>query len=611
MIVWRSVLVSPRSWMEHVVSMRPVPWPEPSPEIASAVRAMYARGQVPLPVVIRDRLGEVFGDDQFETAFASRGKPGWSPGRLALVTVLQMAENLTDRQAAEAAGERISWKYALGLELDAPGFDASILSEFRARLITHGLEEQVLDTLLARLKGWGLIGAGGKQRTDSTHVLSAVRDLNRLELAGESVRAVLEALVVAAPGWLVGVIDVHDWAIRYGARIDSWRLPSSKTKRAALAQTYGTDAVRLLRAVYHDPTAPEWLAKLPAVDTLRRVLLQNYRIGTDRRGREVISRREADTDGLPPGRARIASPYDLDTRWAAKGEDLFWNGYKVHLSETCHTPDPEDTDTVVPAPGRASQHQQPRRPAVATLPEPPNLITNVATTDATVPDVVMTERIHQMLARRDLLPAEHYLDSGYPSAELVTRSRAEHGIELITPLLADPSPQARAGQGYDRASFIIDFDRRQAHCPQGHTSTSWNPVRQRGTDTIVISFSRATCGRCPVRQKCTSSQAGRRQLTVHPRTVHATQQVNRTDQTTQSWQARYALRAGVEGTIHQAVAVCDSRHARYRGLAKAHLQQVFSAVALNLIRLHAWWNAHPADRTRTSHLGRLDLALAA
>jgi len=609
MIVRGRFSPSPGRGWSTVMSMRPQPWPEPSAEIVAAVRAMYPGGRVPLPVAIRDQLGELFTDEAFGAGFAARGKPGWSPGRLALVTVLQMAENLTDRQAAEAVREKISWKYALGMTLADPGFDASVLCEFRARLVAHGLEERVLDVLLARLGELGLVTARGKQRTDSTHVISAVRDLNRLELAGESIRAAVEALSVAVPGWLPTVIDLGDWAKRYGARVDSWRLPSSQAKRKQLAETYGSDALALLRAV-SAPDAPDWLCELPAVEVLRRVLVQNYHIRTDTQGREVITRREADTDGLPPGRLRISSPYDTDTRWAAKGEDLSWNGYKVHLSETCHTPDTKAPDTAHTREDADTAQQQdaPARPAPD---EVPNLITNVATTDATVPDVAMTESIHRMLQRRGLLPSQHYLDSGYPSAELVTRSRTEFGIELITPLLSDHSPQARAGAGYDRASFTIDFDRQQATCPQGHTSSSWNPVRQRGTDTIVISFPKTTCGPCPVRQHCTTSRARRRQLTVHPHEVHTAQIQARALQDTTPWQATYALRAGVEGTIHQAVTVCDTRHARYRGLRKVHLQHVFSAVALNLIRLHAYWNDHPMDRTRTSHLARLELALAA
>ena len=413
-------------------------------------------------------------------------------------------------------------------------------------------------------------------------------------------------IVVAAPGWLPTVIDVGDWAKRYGARVDSWRLPTSQVKRKQLANVYGTDAVALLSAVY-GPDAADWLRELPAVEVLRTMLVQNYRIHTDARGREVITRREADTDGLPPGRLRINSPYDTDTRWAAKGKDLAWNGYKVHLSETCHT---EATNTAHTR-DDAEAGQQPDVPARPTPDELPNLITNVATTDATVPDVAMTEPIHQMLARRHLLPDEHYLDSGYPSADLITSSQADLGITLVTPLQGDKSPQAKAGAGYDHTGFTIDFDREQVTCPQGHTSSSWSPVTQRGIDTITIKFPTATCRPCPVRDQCTTSTRERRQLTIRPRAVQQALNAARDQQNSTSWQTKYALRAGVEGTIHQAVAVCGIRHARYRGLRKVHLQQVFSAVALNLIRLNTWWNAHPMDRNRTSNLSRLELTLAA
>jgi hypothetical protein len=150
-----------------------------------------------------------------------------------------------------------------------------VLAEFRSRIVEHGLAEKVLDLLLAALVDKGLLKAGGKQRTDSTHVLAAVRDLNRLELAGESVRACVEAIAAAAPDWLAQAIDVADWGLRYGLRVDSWRLPTSKTKRGALAVAYGRDGFALLSAVYA-PSAPGWLAQLPAVDILRIVLIQNY-----------------------------------------------------------------------------------------------------------------------------------------------------------------------------------------------------------------------------------------------------------------------------------------------------------------------------------------------
>ncbi|HEV8652489.1 MAG TPA: transposase [Actinomycetes bacterium] len=395
------------------MSVQPRPWPKPAEVIVAAVRAKYAWREAPLAVQVRDRFGELFPDVEFESAFAGRGRPGWSPGRLALVTVLQMAEGLTDRQAAEAVREKLSWQYALGLDLDDPGFDHTVLSEFRARVVDHGLEERVLDLLLDRLVEVGLLGPGGKQRTDSTHVVSAVRDLNRLELAGESVRACLEALAACAPWWLAEVIDVPGWSRRYTARVDSWRLPTSEAKRTELALAYARDGYALVEACYR-ADAPGWVREVEAVQVLRVVVLQNYTRTVTETGTEV-ARREAERDGLPPGRFRLSSPYDTDARWGVK-RDTFWNGYKVHRSETC---DAEEAATSRQGDG-AGARSQPCPSATAgsghseRSPQRPNLITNVATTAATVPDSAMTEAIHHALDRRGLLPAEHYVDAGYP-----------------------------------------------------------------------------------------------------------------------------------------------------------------------------------------------------
>jgi hypothetical protein len=287
-------------------------------------------------------------------------------------------------------------------------------------------------------------------------VLAAVRDLNRLELAGESVRAALEAIAAVAPDWLGATIEVADWNRRYGTRVDSWRLPTSKTKREASAGAYGRDGFALLGGVY-DQSAPAWLAELPAVDILRIVLLQNYVLTTDRAGREVVKMRDGERDGLPPGRSRLTSPYDPDARWGGK-RDLSWNGYKLHISETCNA--------------------EPVKPGQLPT-DPPNLITNVATTEASISDAAMTEPIHEDLARRGLLPAEHYVDSGYPSAELLISSLTRYGITLVTPMLSDTSPQARAGAGFDRTGFTIHWHNQQATCPQGQHSASWTPASQR------------------------------------------------------------------------------------------------------------------------------------
>jgi len=212
--------------------VQPVPWPEPDPQVAGAVAAMYlGRRERPLPVLVRDQLGAWLADEQFAGAYGMRGKPGWPLSRLALVTVFQRAEDLTDRQAAEAVRTRIDWKYALGLGLADPGFGHSILSEFRARVAAGGLEQVVLDALLARLAAGGLVKAGGKQRADSTRVVAAVAALNRLELAGKSVRAALEALAAAHPDWLEQRICVADLTRRYGTPRRSARRSSTRPRR--------------------------------------------------------------------------------------------------------------------------------------------------------------------------------------------------------------------------------------------------------------------------------------------------------------------------------------------------------------------------------------------
>ncbi|MFF3460670.1 transposase [Streptomyces sp. NPDC002730] len=417
------------------VQPQPQPWPESVPEIAAAIRAMYSgRREVPLAVRVRDRFGELFADGEFAVAFGQRGKPGWSPGRLALVTVLQKAENLTDRQAAEAVRADLTWQYALGLDLEDPGVDHSVLSEFRSRVVAHGLEEKVLDLLLARLVEQGLLESGGKQRTDSTHVISAMRHLSRLDLAEEAVRAALEALVCAAPHRVERVIYVPSWSRRYGDRIPGWHAPVSKAKHTRLAVDFGRDGFALLTAVYA-PLSPAWLRELPAVQVLRRVLVQSY-TRTLSGGREVVKRREAQVDGLPPGQQRLTSPYDTDARRSVKG-DLLWNGFKIHISETCQAPAQPAVGTVGDAgPGR--RNAAPR----------PNLVTSVTTTDATVPDNAMLDPIHQALQRRGLLPGEHYLDSGYASAELIVGSLKQFGVALITPMLRDQSRRARAKEGF-------------------------------------------------------------------------------------------------------------------------------------------------------------------
>ena len=383
----------------------------------------------------------------------------------------------------------------------------------------------------------------------------------------------------------------------------SWRPPASKAKQDELAIAYARDGYALLEAVYGS-SSPAWLGQVPAVDVLRRVLLQNYTRVIHPDGREVIRRREKepDGDGLPPGHRRIASPYDTDARWGAKREEL-WLGYKLHVTETCDDPPPCSCH---PAAGSAGADTRGHDAGCAHLVFP-NLITHVATTAATVADNQITGVIDDGLAAKDLAPGRHYADSGYLSAALVVSEAARHGIALIGPLLADTSAQARAGNGYARADFTIDYDTQTVTCPRGKRAATWIPCTQHGKDKIVATFSAADCVPCPARSLCTASR--RRQLSLQPRDLAEAQAAVRAAEKQIPFQADYARRAGVEGTMHQA-ASHGARRARYRGLPKTRLDHSYMACALNLLRLQAYWAGTPLDRQRTSHLARLELSLA-
>src|SRR3712207_2219770 len=216
----------------------PIP-PVPKQTVRIA-QAAFPKGSSYL--TLRDKLGTIFADNDFADLYPQQGQPGYPPWRLALVTLMQFREGLSDRQAAEAVRARIDWKYLLGLELSDPGFDFSVLSEFRDRLLAGGASERLLERLLEASRELGLLKARGRQRTDSTHVLAALRVLNRLELVAGTLRAALSATAAAAPQWLRGLAPPA-WYERYGRRIEDTRLPRRAPQRE------GEDGFRLLEAL--------------------------------------------------------------------------------------------------------------------------------------------------------------------------------------------------------------------------------------------------------------------------------------------------------------------------------------------------------------------------
>ena len=545
--------------------MRPGGFGEIPTETVRVARAAFPKGS--LAIRIRDELGVLFGDEQFADLFPVRGKPAWSPGRLALVLVLQFVEGLTDRQAAEAARARIDFKYALGLDLGDPGFDFSVLSEFRDRLVGADAGRRVLDGILAASRDKGLLKTAGRARTDSTHVESSARALNWLEMVAETLRSALNALAEAAPDWLVDVTD-PEWFKHYATRAENSRFPKDRTKRDAVGQRIGSDGAQLLEAVFA-PDAPRGLSELPEVETLRRVWVQHFHLAEG----EV---RRRDPKDRPPGALRLVTPYDVEARVGVK-RDTLWDGYKVHLTETC------ESDVL-------------------------NLITNVATTMATVDDSQMAGPIHADLAQRDCLPREHWVDAGYASAGNLVAARQDHNIALHGPMKANTSNRARTPGGYGQDAFTIDWDRQQVTCPGDKTNVNWSSrLSQNGLPVIRVYFSRSDCAPCPVRRECTNSDtAYRRELRLRRdheehRTLHSAREEQKTDQ----WKERYQIRAGVEGTISQGVQRCGLRRSRYRGLAKTSLQHQLIGAAINLARIDAHLTGQRRAPTRVSPFAAL------
>ena len=545
------------------MSMKPEPIGPIPAETERVARAAFPRGNRAMQ--LRDRLGGIYDDARFADLFAARGRPAEAPWRLAVVTVLQFAEGLTDRQAAEAVRGRIDWKYALGLPLEGPGFDFSVLSEFRARLVAGNAEHLLLDALLDTCKAHGLVRARGRQRTDSTHVLGALRALNRLEQVAETVRAALEAVAAADPNWLQAHA-VPEWFVRYRRRIEDYRLPQGQAGRADFARQVGEDGMVLLTALF-GPDAPPALRDLAAVDVLRRTWVQRYLVWEG----EVRLREPEDQ---PPASDQIVSPYEPEARYASK-RAISWVGYKSHLTETC------DDDL-------------------------PHLLTQVETTIAPAADVEQLGAIHKHLAATTLLPAEHLVDTGYVRTGNLVASQKDYQVDLIGPIYEDRAWQAKADEGFALAQFQIDWDAQVVTCPQGRESVRWESLQDaRHPNLVHVAFSRADCSACPARPHCTRSKTQARTLTLRPRAEHDALLHLRQRQTTPGFRTLYGRRAGIEGTISQAVRVFDLRQARYRGLAKTHLQHVALAAAINVDRLDRWFTEAPRISARPSRLAIL------
>ena len=520
-------------------------------------------------VTLRNELGTVFEDSDFTDLFSSTGRPSVPPWRLALVTVLQFRENLSDRQAAESVRSRIDWKYLLGLELTDEGFDFSILSEFRGRLIASKQEHLLLDKLLSCCQEQGLLKSRGKQRTDATRIIAAIRKLNRLELVGETMRATLNELATIAPEWLT-TITPNEWYTRYGRRIEDYQLPRSEVKRDAYAQQVGEDAYYLLSCLETSDIA-DW-QNLAQIEALKIMLARHYAYNADAPEEERV--RWKSKKELPRAEAGIESPYDIDARFRSRS-GVNWVGYVVHFSETC------DDDQC-------------------------HLITNVETTDASVHEAQRAEAIHQSLVDKKLSPSEHFVDSAYVSAEILVNAQKQQ-IEMVGPTRQNASWQSKTEGAYDETQFDIDWSAETVTCPEGKQSKTWKTFVKDGDRTYVQArFNKQDCLNCPAIELCT--RGTHRIVAFLPQAQYEALATARKVHSSPEGKDRYKRRAGIEGTLSQGVRGFGLRRSRYRGLAKTHLQNMAISAAMNIDRLVNWLNGTLTAKTRVSRFKALETA---
>lgn len=539
------------------------------PETARVAKAAFPKGNAYL--TLRDELGPIFGDADFASLFSTTGQPAVPPWRLALITLMQFRENLSDRQAADAVRSRIDWKYLLGLELTDAGFDFSVLSEFRQRLIEGKAEHLLLERLLEHCRVLGWVKARGKQRTDSTRVFASIRTLNRLELVAETFRAVLNELATHVPEW-VKQIALEPWYKRYRSRIEDTRLPESTTERDAYAQTVGDDIYYLLECLKASNLSIDW-QQLPSITALELVWQRHYDIVTvDKTGAKQV--RFKPKRELAKSAEGIESPYDIEARYRSRYE-MSWTGYMVHVSETC------DDDEC-------------------------HLITQVMTTPATVHEAQCTGAIHQALMDKNLPPSEHFVDSAYVDAHLLVEAQAQN-ITMVGPTRPNVTWQTRTENAFDFTQFTVNWEQQRVTCPQGKQSISWSPlIGQDGHPVFKARFSTLDCSPCPARSQCTRAKLPfARSLLLMPQLQYEALKAARAIHASAEGQQRYKRRAGIEGTLSQGVRAFGLRQSRYRGLSKTHLQNIAIAAAMNLDRLVNWLTGVPRAKTRISRFAAL------
>ena len=564
--------------------LKPTPLPPIPPETKHYGQLLYEPENVYRQ--IGDEFADAFCDEQFAAMYSPLGQPALSPTLLSLVSILQYLEHLSDRQALVMVRSRIDWKYALHLPLEASGFDPSVLCEFRTRLVEHEAERLLFDTVLERLKAMELLKGRRMQRTDSLVIVSAVRQLNRLELVVETVRLALEAIAEADAEWLRARMP-SAWLELYGEWTQARRHTKqtgargqAETKR--LLASVGADGAQVLEWLAQGP-GPGWAEEPAAIATLREVWLQQYRAGEDGQI-EPSTAATRTADGV--GGNLVTTPHDPEVRYRAKGRGE--EGYKLQLTET------------------ADEGEL-------------RLITDVEVEKLTAYEGDAVEAIQQRVQQRGLAPEQHLVDTGYVDGTTLGESQAR-GIELVGPIREpwggrrerEEAEAEREGDGepserFEASAFALDVERREARCPAGQAAARWHEgerrdARRSGIGMWTISWSARVCGACALAAKCVGERRGGRVLHLNPN--QELMAARRAEQRSAAFHERYRRRAGIEATF-SALVRRGGRRSRYRGRKKTLFEYAAAASAINLTRVAAHRAGVKVVRSRSARLRRL------
>jgi transposase len=582
---------------------------------------------------------------------ANNGRLALEPVLMLGVSLLQYLDGVPDRQAVELLRYHAGWNFALNRQLGDLAFHPSSLVNFRNRLEHHQQSALAFTAVLEALQEAGLVSRQSRQRLDSTQMLGRVARMSRLDCVRESLRLALQKLEVALrpedrPGFWLGLWE------RYVESQTDYRA-SSETLARKLVEA-GSDAWQLLQ--WLDQPEGAALAQGPQVQLLRRVFAEQFELGvgpgkpaprekilvaSDSPGSEaaplveaqapaaeapaqtepsvVSPKAESAAEALPqlggfvlqsnpqigaeagqlsqpaPEAAassgafiqpkakaelssdRVQNPHEPQATYAAKGQGEKKKehvGYKIQVAETVC-----EATLAVGEPTR-------------------NFIVGMVTHPAYESDEAGAQRMETEQSAMGLeKPAVQYVDGAYVSAEKLVEAAAQ-GRQLIGPAAAPPNNN---DSRFTTEAFQIEVEHRQATCPAGQPNSQCSRLEEKATGKVSYRFEwdTATCAACRLRQQCIKAEQKHRTLVVGEH--HTALQTRRQEQRTAAFKEQMKHRNGIEGTQSELVRGHGLREARYRGLAKAKLQNYFIGAACNVKR---WlrrlaWELEEAARAST------------